>query len=241
MKVTFQPINVEVEIGPDETVLEVAQKNKVYIKSICNGVPSCAECRIRVVEGDHNVLPPGAKEKTLIGTAHYLDQRRLSCQLRCFGDVTIDLTEQVAKEQGEGLKKRQKAGVKADVSESRAQLGNLIDQDEALQDEATRDMGDDSIFEADESGSASAKSSGGGDASDKKEGSGKRRSRNRNRNRSKGGGGGAAQQAQGGNKKKASGGSQKSSDKGPEGNKDGGGTKKRRRRRPRRGPKKPSE
>ena len=228
MKVTFQPINVEVEIGPDETVLEVAQKNKVYIKSICNGVPSCAECRIRVVEGDHNVLPPGAKEKTLIGTAHYLDQRRLSCQLRCFGDVTIDLTEQVAKEQGEGLKKRQKAGVKADVSESRAQLGNLIDQDEALQDEATRDMGDDSIFEADESGSASAKSSGGGDETEKKEGS-------------EGGGGGAAQQAQGGNKKKASGGSQKSSDKGPEGNKDGGGNKKRRRRRPRRGPKKPSE
>ncbi len=78
--------------------MHVAQDNGIYVKSVCRGVPSCAECRVRVVEGEHNVTPPASSELGLIGTGHFIDHRRLSCQLRCFGDITIDLTEQVEKE-----------------------------------------------------------------------------------------------------------------------------------------------
>lgn len=107
MKVKFMPQNVEFEIGPGESVLQVAKKNDIFIKSVCGGVPSCSECRVKVVEGGHNILPPNFKEKSLIGSAYFIDKSRLSCQLRCMGDITVDLTEQIEKEKllGEAGKK----------------------------------------------------------------------------------------------------------------------------------------
>jgi len=127
MKVKFLPQNIELEIAPNQSVKNLADKNGIFIKSICNGLPSCAECRVRVVDGEHNVLPPGAKELSLIGTGHYIDQRRLSCQLLCFGDITVDLAEQVEK-QKLGPKRTQ-GGRRVEVETSQAVAGNLIEQD----------------------------------------------------------------------------------------------------------------
>jgi ferredoxin len=122
MKVKFVPQNVEFEIQPGESVMHVAQDHDLYIKSVCKGVPSCAECRVRVVEGDHNVLPPGSDELSLIGTGYFIDRRRLSCQLKCFGDITVDLSEQLAKQQGLiGGRKTKRSTIKDDrVEEQRA-------------------------------------------------------------------------------------------------------------------------
>jgi len=115
MKVKFVPQNVEFEIRPGESVMHVAQDHGLYIKSVCKGVPSCAECRVRVVDGEHNVLQPGSEELSLIGTGHFIDQRRLACQLKCFGDITIDMTEQIAKQQGlMGGQKKKKLSIKDD-------------------------------------------------------------------------------------------------------------------------------
>jgi ferredoxin len=126
MKVKFVPQNIELDIDPNVSVMKLAHKNGVYIKSICGGLPSCAECRVRVVDGEQNVLPPSAKELSLIGTGHFIDQRRLACQLRCYGDITIDLTEQIAK-QNEGPKRLNSK--KGEHEESYAVSGNLIDQE----------------------------------------------------------------------------------------------------------------
>lgn len=95
MKIKFLPQNVEVEGNPNKTLLQIATENKLEIRSICKGVPSCAECRVRITEGSSNVLPPSKPELNLIGSSYYIDGRRLSCQVHCFGDVTVDLTEQV--------------------------------------------------------------------------------------------------------------------------------------------------
>src|SRR5690606_34471704 len=65
----------------------------IPIISTCNGMPSCAECRVRVVDGEYNLLPPSKKEISLIGTGYYIDNRRLSCQMICFGDVVVDTQE----------------------------------------------------------------------------------------------------------------------------------------------------
>lgn len=97
MKIKFLPQNIEVEGSPDKTLLQIAIDNKVEIRSICKGVLTCAECRVRIVEGENNVLPPTKAELSMIGTSHFIDGRRLSCQVRCFGDVTVDLTEQLEK------------------------------------------------------------------------------------------------------------------------------------------------
>lgn len=130
MKVKFVPQNIEVEIKPNESVLKVAQDHGIHIQSVCKGIPSCAECRVHIKEGETNVVPPLQPELELIGTAYYIDQRRLSCQLRCFGDVVVDLTEQIEKEhkstknpQGRFVKEREA---------SHARMGNILEEEGAL-------------------------------------------------------------------------------------------------------------
>lgn len=99
MKVKFLPSNQVCEVPAGKSILHVAEDNGIYIKSVCRGVPSCAECRVQVVEGESNVFPPNSTELGLIGTGHFIDHRRLSCQLHCMGDITVDLTEQLKKQE----------------------------------------------------------------------------------------------------------------------------------------------
>jgi 2Fe-2S ferredoxin len=100
VKVKFVPQNVEFEIKPGQSVMHLAEDNGIYVKSVCRGVPSCAECRVKIVEGESNVFPPAGEELSLIGTGWFIDRRRLACQLQCIGDVTVDMSEQIAKQQG---------------------------------------------------------------------------------------------------------------------------------------------
>ncbi len=95
MIVKFLPFDKDVELAPGDTVLQAATRNGFEIKSLCKGNMTCAECRVRVVKGEENILPPSRQETQLIGTGYHIDGRRLACQIYCFGDVTVDLQEQV--------------------------------------------------------------------------------------------------------------------------------------------------
>ncbi len=128
MKVKFMPQNIELEIALNQSVKDLADKNGIFIKSICNGLPSCAECRVKLIEGEHNILPPGKKEVNLIGTGYFIDGRRLSCQLICFGDISVDLTEQIAKEKNKASLRPQ-GNRKPETEISNAVAGNLIEQE----------------------------------------------------------------------------------------------------------------
>lgn len=96
-KIKFLPNGEEITVNPEKTLLQLAQENNIKIKSVCNGTPSCTECRVRIVEGEHSIPKPNKAELNLIGTSYYIDGRRLSCQVRCFGNVTVDITEQINK------------------------------------------------------------------------------------------------------------------------------------------------
>ena len=133
MKVKFLPSGEEHEIEFNETILHLAQRHGIHIQSVCKGIPSCAECRVRIIEGEHHVLPPSSKEVALIGTAHYVDLSRLSCQLRCFGDVTIDLQEQLDKEKR--AQQMPKSRERSDGQESKAILGNMFESVDEFDDE----------------------------------------------------------------------------------------------------------
>lgn len=126
MKIKFLPQEVEVEVKSGQSVLNVAQENGIPIRSVCKGVPSCAECRVTVVEGMNNVLPPMDVELDLIGTAHFVDKRRLACQMRCFGDLVIDLQDHV--DLGMGNSKQPRGPVKKETSESKARMGNVLEE-----------------------------------------------------------------------------------------------------------------
>lgn len=133
MKVKFVPINVELEIKPNQSVMKLAHENNVNINSVCNGMPSCAECRVRIVDGEYNVPPPSSKELSLIGTGYFIDQRRLSCQLYCFGDVTIDVSEQLEKNKEGSVPKKFLARANKEKAEDYNSIGDvLIEEDQAL-------------------------------------------------------------------------------------------------------------
>ena len=128
MKVKFLPQGISVPADSDKSVMELARENQLSISSSCNGMCSCAECRVYVVEGEAHVLPPSVRETELIGGAHFVDNRRLSCQLFCFGDVTVDLSEQLERKKQGGKKqflvsKDQESPVLGDV---------LVEQDQDM-------------------------------------------------------------------------------------------------------------
>lgn len=125
-KIKFMPQNVEFEIKPNQSVLDLAHQNGLHIQSVCKGVPSCAECRIQILDGEWNVIPPLKKELALIGTAWFVDRSRLSCQLKCFGDVTVDLSQQIEKEQNS---KRPRGKFQKDPNTSKAVLGSVLLED----------------------------------------------------------------------------------------------------------------
>jgi 2Fe-2S ferredoxin len=128
MKIKFVPTLMEVEGTPNKSLLQICVENKIEIRSICKGVPSCAECRIRIVEGEHNVLPPSKAELAVVGTNYFIDQRRLSCQVRCFGDITVDITEQMDQKDNQNKKVRgyRAQGQRGAVPESKAVQGTLV-------------------------------------------------------------------------------------------------------------------
>lgn len=144
MKVKFLPMQKEVEIKPEQTVLEVALANQVPIRTVCKGVPSCCECRVRIVEGENLVLPPNKAELSLIGSGYFVDHRRLSCQLHCFGDVTIDVSEQLAKSNDTSLRKMRGGGKKGTITESQAIQDTYLLKEKTNIDAINADLGNNS-------------------------------------------------------------------------------------------------
>lgn len=133
MKIKFIPQNVEVEVDPNKNVLEIARENGLAIQSSCNGMCSCGDCRVFLKDGESHVLSPSEKELNLIGQGHYMDQRRLSCQLYCFGNVVIDLSGQEDKIQTgrispQFLERTQKKS----AEEARSMKDILIEDDEDI-------------------------------------------------------------------------------------------------------------
>ena len=130
MKVKFLPQDVSIEANSSKSVMELAKENQLSISSSCNGMCSCAECRVYVVEGEAHVLPPSQQEIELIGDGHFMDNRRLSCQLFCFGDVTVDLSEQLEKKGG---KKQHFLQSKGTGEEKSSVVGDiLVQQDKEM-------------------------------------------------------------------------------------------------------------
>lgn len=183
MKVKFLPQNIEFDIEPGQSVLHLAQEKGIPIHSTCNGMPSCAECRVRVVDGEYNLLPPSKKEISLIGTGYYIDHRRLSCQMVCFGDVVVDTQEHLDRMGSGPVTKKFLSRVQKDSVEQSHSVGDvliqkdnqLLKQLEASVEEDAPETRDHEIF------NEMLKADGGG----KKKNRGHQRRRSRNRRGSK--------------------------------------------------------
>jgi 2Fe-2S ferredoxin len=127
MKIKFLPTGQEIEGNSNKTLLNLCQENGVHINSICKGIPKCAECRVKIVEGEGNILPPTQVEMGILGNNYYIDGRRLSCQVRAFGDIAVDLTEQLERDASAHKKVRGYRSQKgADQPQSHAVLDTFV-------------------------------------------------------------------------------------------------------------------
>ena len=139
MKLKFLPKNIEVDIDSDKNVLEISRELGLNIQSSCNGICNCGDCRVFIKDGEANVLLPTEKELKLIGQGHYVDQRRLACQLYCFGDVVIDLSEQEERfSQGKISKDFLKRAKKQTKEEVHSKDDILIKDDEDIKKMTTK-------------------------------------------------------------------------------------------------------
>ena len=103
-KVTFQPMNVTVEVDPAlypysrhgkaGSLLDIALAKGVPMEHACGGAGICGTCRVEVVEGADNLSP--ADDNELDNIDKYPGSglnTRLGCQAVVQGDVTVRLHE----------------------------------------------------------------------------------------------------------------------------------------------------
>ena len=74
------------------SLLRAALRAHLPVARSCRGVGVCAACRMRVVEGAHNLAPIGDAERQLATREPLRPNERYACLARVHGDVTVTTT-----------------------------------------------------------------------------------------------------------------------------------------------------
>ncbi len=91
-RVRFVPLGKEKEIRAGATILAAANQCEVPVGQSCSGDGICGWCRVSVLEGSENLLPPGTLERRLMEDKEFKPNERAACLARIRGDVTITTT-----------------------------------------------------------------------------------------------------------------------------------------------------
>ncbi|HOA72766.1 MAG TPA: 2Fe-2S iron-sulfur cluster-binding protein [Phycisphaerae bacterium] len=105
-KITFQPMNVTVEVDPAElpygdhglpgSILDIALKHGIELDHACGGVCACSTCHVVVREGLDHCNEPSEEEEDQLDDAYGLTpQSRLGCQCIPNGkkDVVVEIPQ----------------------------------------------------------------------------------------------------------------------------------------------------
>ncbi|MBE3637865.1 NADH:ubiquinone reductase (Na(+)-transporting) subunit F [Mangrovicoccus algicola] len=92
--------NVNIEINGEKTIsvpaggklLQTLAEAKLFVPSACGGGGTCAQCRVKVLEGGGSILPT---EETHITRREAAECDRLSCQVSVKQDMKIEVPEEV--------------------------------------------------------------------------------------------------------------------------------------------------
>ena len=82
--------NVEAESG--KSLLSTLADQNIFLPSACGGKGSCAQCKVRVLEGGGEILPTEAVHFT---RRQVLEGWRLGCQLKVKDNLKIDVPASV--------------------------------------------------------------------------------------------------------------------------------------------------
>ncbi len=86
IKVLFEPIGKKIDATSNETILEIAARAGVGIRSECGGAQTCGKCRVIVYDGK-GLTSLTEKEKQLLSQENISEGQRLACAAKISSDV----------------------------------------------------------------------------------------------------------------------------------------------------------
>ncbi|MFN0096008.1 MAG: 2Fe-2S iron-sulfur cluster-binding protein [Dehalococcoidia bacterium] len=93
--VLIEPLGVQVQIEPNESVMEAAERAGYRWPTLCGGVAMCTMCWVRIESGSENATPMRDLEREALEMYRWQEGAkpegdvRLGCQLKVTGDVTV--------------------------------------------------------------------------------------------------------------------------------------------------------
>ena len=85
-----EPLEIKIEVGPDESLLDAAERAGWKWPSICHGQGQCTVCLVTVIAGASNLSEPQKAEvDRLRNSGRDLAENRLACQIRVNGPATV--------------------------------------------------------------------------------------------------------------------------------------------------------
>ena len=88
-RIDFEPLGRRGQARPGQTLLNAAQSAGVGLASVCGGVGTCEECRVRLASG--RLTPPTLVEEAVLNNAELSAGIRLACQAEPLSDVKLDI------------------------------------------------------------------------------------------------------------------------------------------------------
>jgi uncharacterized 2Fe-2S/4Fe-4S cluster protein (DUF4445 family) len=88
-RIDFEPLGRRGQAFPGQNLLQAAQSAGVGLASVCGGVGTCEECRVRLASG--SLTPPTLVEEASLSKEDLYAGIRLACQAEPLSDVKLDI------------------------------------------------------------------------------------------------------------------------------------------------------
>lgn len=92
-RVRVEPDGLDIEVAPDETLVEAAWRLGYEWPTICFGQADCMTCHVRLIEGESAAVPASDDElermRTKMSPRLHSPLRRLACRLLVTGDGLV--------------------------------------------------------------------------------------------------------------------------------------------------------
>ncbi len=91
VKVIFEPDGRRVEAKAGETLLAIANRGGIHLRSECNGQGKCGKCRIKI-SPDSSTTAPTQSELKHLDSVQFREGIRLACQTHILGSQPVQVT-----------------------------------------------------------------------------------------------------------------------------------------------------
>lgn len=79
-----------IEVQEGANLMQSLLQNSVPVASSCGGDGICSKCKVEIISGEDQISKEDERESILKARLKIPKKMRLSCQVKVFGDVTVD-------------------------------------------------------------------------------------------------------------------------------------------------------